>query len=224
MDEMEDDDEGARPLAESLLLALADLLFCPDFTVHSHKRGRPVSSALHLNYSIYTSASSLGESSMMILLSLFIFWMHSHKHLIPCNATFYEACSVWITGYPVFWLADQRAYQWNWPHRLGKALTFRQICRFSTVVTLIIFSGSSIKSMYSDGPFETDAAFYSIDADVKSVWNQNVLFFMLAVAHTSYVFIQQCELNLLPNQEYRIKDVWMKQCLHPKRTKSLFPD
>uniref|UniRef100_A0A8C5H0Y4 Protein HID1-like n=1 Tax=Gouania willdenowi TaxID=441366 RepID=A0A8C5H0Y4_GOUWI len=33
-----DDDDGARPLAESLLLAVADLLFCPDFTVHSHKR------------------------------------------------------------------------------------------------------------------------------------------------------------------------------------------
>ncbi|XP_029294507.1 LOW QUALITY PROTEIN: protein HID1 [Cottoperca gobio] len=37
-DELEDDD-GARPLAESLLLAIADLLFCPDFTVHSHRRG-----------------------------------------------------------------------------------------------------------------------------------------------------------------------------------------
>ncbi|CAB1350099.1 unnamed protein product [Coregonus sp. 'balchen'] len=37
-DEM-DDDEGARPLAESLLLAMADLLFCPDFTVNSHRRG-----------------------------------------------------------------------------------------------------------------------------------------------------------------------------------------
>ncbi|XP_078140775.1 protein HID1 isoform X1 [Centroberyx gerrardi] len=37
-DEM-DDDDGARPLAESLLLAIADLLFCPDFTVHSHRRG-----------------------------------------------------------------------------------------------------------------------------------------------------------------------------------------
>ncbi|CAL8274809.1 unnamed protein product [Lota lota] len=36
-EEMEDDD-SARPLAESLLLAVADLLFCPDFTVHSHKR------------------------------------------------------------------------------------------------------------------------------------------------------------------------------------------
>lgn len=42
-DEMYDDD-GARPLAESLLLAIADLLFCPDFTVHSHRRG-PVSIA-----------------------------------------------------------------------------------------------------------------------------------------------------------------------------------
>uniref|UniRef100_A0A9J7XX80 HID1 domain containing n=2 Tax=Cyprinus carpio TaxID=7962 RepID=A0A9J7XX80_CYPCA len=36
-----DEDEGARPLAESLLLAVADLLFCPDFTVQSHKKGRP---------------------------------------------------------------------------------------------------------------------------------------------------------------------------------------
>ncbi|XP_011476446.1 protein HID1 [Oryzias latipes] len=38
MNELEEDD-GARPLAELLLLAVADLLFCPDFTVHSHKRG-----------------------------------------------------------------------------------------------------------------------------------------------------------------------------------------
>uniref|UniRef100_H3CWN3 HID1 domain containing n=1 Tax=Tetraodon nigroviridis TaxID=99883 RepID=H3CWN3_TETNG len=38
-----DEDDGARPLAESLLLAIADLLFCPDFTVHSHRRG-PVDS------------------------------------------------------------------------------------------------------------------------------------------------------------------------------------
>ncbi|ELW68331.1 hypothetical protein TREES_T100007466 [Tupaia chinensis] len=34
----EEDDESARPLAESLLLAIADLLFCPDFTVQSHRR------------------------------------------------------------------------------------------------------------------------------------------------------------------------------------------
>ncbi|KAJ8251449.1 hypothetical protein GJAV_G00221470 [Gymnothorax javanicus] len=39
MDEGEDD--GARPLAESLLLAIADLLFCPDFTVQSYKKGAP---------------------------------------------------------------------------------------------------------------------------------------------------------------------------------------
>ncbi|KAL4612904.1 protein HID1 [Arapaima gigas] len=37
----EGDDDGARPLAESLLLAIADLLFCPDFTVQSHKKGGP---------------------------------------------------------------------------------------------------------------------------------------------------------------------------------------
>ncbi|XP_036267996.1 protein HID1 isoform X1 [Pipistrellus kuhlii] len=36
--EGEDDDENARPLAESLLLAIADLLFCPEFTVQSHRR------------------------------------------------------------------------------------------------------------------------------------------------------------------------------------------
>ncbi|XP_022599156.1 protein HID1-like [Seriola dumerili] len=37
LDEDGGDDE-ARPLAESLLLAVADLLFCPDFTVQSHKK------------------------------------------------------------------------------------------------------------------------------------------------------------------------------------------
>ncbi|XP_056153500.1 protein HID1-like [Lampris incognitus] len=35
------DDNEARPLAESLLLAVADLLFCPDFTVQSHKKDGP---------------------------------------------------------------------------------------------------------------------------------------------------------------------------------------
>lgn len=38
----DDDDENARPLAESLLLAIADLLFCPDFTVQSHRRSTVV--------------------------------------------------------------------------------------------------------------------------------------------------------------------------------------
>ncbi|KAI1886428.1 hypothetical protein AGOR_G00195660 [Albula goreensis] len=33
----EGDEDGARALAESLLLAIADLLFCPDFTVPSNK-------------------------------------------------------------------------------------------------------------------------------------------------------------------------------------------
>uniref|UniRef100_A0A8C5C006 HID1 domain containing n=1 Tax=Gadus morhua TaxID=8049 RepID=A0A8C5C006_GADMO len=36
----------ARPLAESLLLAVADLLFCPDFTVHSHKRKKCLTESL----------------------------------------------------------------------------------------------------------------------------------------------------------------------------------
>ncbi|XP_008293610.1 protein HID1-like isoform X2 [Stegastes partitus] len=40
LDEDADDDE-ARPLAESLLLAIADLLFCPDFTIQSHKKSGP---------------------------------------------------------------------------------------------------------------------------------------------------------------------------------------
>ncbi|XP_051968934.1 protein HID1-like [Xyrauchen texanus] len=34
--EDESDDESTRPLAKSLLTAIADLLFCPDFTVESH--------------------------------------------------------------------------------------------------------------------------------------------------------------------------------------------
>ncbi|XP_061892870.1 protein HID1-like [Entelurus aequoreus] len=42
-----DDDEGARPLAESLLLAIADLLFSPDFTVHSHRRGPDSVESMH---------------------------------------------------------------------------------------------------------------------------------------------------------------------------------
>ncbi|XP_064808811.1 protein HID1-like [Oncorhynchus masou masou] len=51
-DEGDDDDDGARPLAESLLLAVSDLLFCPDFTVQSHKRtGLPVGpDNLFVNY------------------------------------------------------------------------------------------------------------------------------------------------------------------------------
>ncbi|KAM9336744.1 protein HID1b isoform 2-T2 [Symphorus nematophorus] len=34
----DEDDAEARPLAESLLLAISDLLFCPDFTAQSHKK------------------------------------------------------------------------------------------------------------------------------------------------------------------------------------------
>lgn len=41
LDEEEEDEEQSRPLAEALLLSIADLLFCPDFTVHSHDRSGP---------------------------------------------------------------------------------------------------------------------------------------------------------------------------------------
>ncbi|KAM9837592.1 protein HID1b [Aulostomus maculatus] len=40
LDEDGDEDDG-RPLAQSLLLAVADLLFCPDFTIQSHKKSGP---------------------------------------------------------------------------------------------------------------------------------------------------------------------------------------
>lgn len=46
----DEDDENARPLAESLLLAVTDLLFCPDFTVQSHRRSTVVS--WNLNHEI----------------------------------------------------------------------------------------------------------------------------------------------------------------------------
>ncbi len=42
LDEDGDEDE-ARPLAESLLLAIADLLFCPNFTAQTHKKNSTVS-------------------------------------------------------------------------------------------------------------------------------------------------------------------------------------
>lgn len=59
MDEMDDDDDGARPLAESLLLAISDLLFCPEFTVQSHKRGGPVSNLSESLYRVYSVTPSL---------------------------------------------------------------------------------------------------------------------------------------------------------------------
>ena len=36
-DDDDDDDAGERPLAEMLINAISDLLFCPDFTVAYHK-------------------------------------------------------------------------------------------------------------------------------------------------------------------------------------------
>lgn len=55
--EEDDGEDEARPLAESLLLAIANLLFCPDFTVQSCKRNSPVSltgSVLDISLFIWT--------------------------------------------------------------------------------------------------------------------------------------------------------------------------
>ncbi|CAL1599846.1 unnamed protein product [Knipowitschia caucasica] len=41
LDEEGEDEDQCRPLAESLLLSIADLLFCPDFTVHRHNKSGP---------------------------------------------------------------------------------------------------------------------------------------------------------------------------------------
>ncbi|KAK7919184.1 hypothetical protein WMY93_010468 [Mugilogobius chulae] len=41
LDEEVEEEDQCRPLAESLLLSIADLLFCPDFTVHSHNKSGP---------------------------------------------------------------------------------------------------------------------------------------------------------------------------------------
>ncbi|XP_015266231.1 PREDICTED: protein HID1 [Gekko japonicus] len=43
----DEDDENARPLAESLLLAVADLLFCPEFTVQSHRKNVDTAEDIH---------------------------------------------------------------------------------------------------------------------------------------------------------------------------------
>ncbi len=44
----EGDDESTRPLAESLLTAISDLLFCPDFTVESHSSTSAVTVSFYL--------------------------------------------------------------------------------------------------------------------------------------------------------------------------------
>lgn len=41
LDEEDEEEDQCRALAESLLLSIADLLFCPDFTVHSHNKSAP---------------------------------------------------------------------------------------------------------------------------------------------------------------------------------------
>lgn len=41
LDDEGEDEEQSRPLAESLLLSISDLLFCPDFTVQRHSKNCP---------------------------------------------------------------------------------------------------------------------------------------------------------------------------------------
>lgn len=50
----ESDDESTRPLAESLLTAVSDLLFCPDFTVESHCRTTAVKPSPSTSISTYS--------------------------------------------------------------------------------------------------------------------------------------------------------------------------
>ncbi|KTF83463.1 hypothetical protein cypCar_00041468, partial [Cyprinus carpio] len=67
----ESDDECTRPLAESLLTAISDLLFCPDFTVESHGRTSAVTLSILPNL-----AELLTNKIRFILLSL------AEKHLL----------------------------------------------------------------------------------------------------------------------------------------------
>lgn len=47
LDDDGEDEAEPRPLAESLLLAVSDLLFCPDFTVQQEKKSKSVSVMFH---------------------------------------------------------------------------------------------------------------------------------------------------------------------------------
>ncbi|MGH0144664.1 UNVERIFIED_CONTAM: hypothetical protein FKN15_029637 [Acipenser sinensis] len=70
------DDDSGRPLAESLLLAIADLLFCPEFTVQSHKKGSLADDGDN------DSGRSLAESLLLAIADLLFcpeFTVQSHK-------------------------------------------------------------------------------------------------------------------------------------------------
>lgn len=151
MDEMDDDDDGARPLAESLLLAIADLLFCPEFTVQSHKRGGPVSNLSESLYHVYL-ASLLSCS-----------WLNPLKFLVQfIFLLFIPLKDYRLTG-PVVWGSSRSIldmYQGEWliiftltwtsaTDAMSSFLVHSAFCcccmrvGFLTVRKLLIYSGTS---------------------------------------------------------------------------------
>uniref|UniRef100_A0A673AQ19 Protein HID1-like n=1 Tax=Sphaeramia orbicularis TaxID=375764 RepID=A0A673AQ19_9TELE len=81
-----DDDDGARPLAESLLLAIADLLFCPDFTVHSHKRGPDsVESMQSIDSCEYIWEAGVGFAQLLLYYILLLTCFSEAMYLPPSS-------------------------------------------------------------------------------------------------------------------------------------------
>ncbi|KAM7370382.1 hypothetical protein PAMP_009935 [Pampus punctatissimus] len=75
------DDEEARPLAESLLLAVADLLFCPDFTVQSHKKSSPDSAE---DIQTLDSCEYIWEAGVGFAQSPLLNYVHDlNRHALP---------------------------------------------------------------------------------------------------------------------------------------------
>ncbi|MEQ2206115.1 cell wall biogenesis protein, partial [Xenoophorus captivus] len=97
----EDDDETeARPLAESLLLAIADLLFCPDFTVQSHKKSN--SDTLEEMRSI-DSCEYIWESGVGFAQSPSLNYIHDrNRHALPLFTSLLNVvCSYDPVGYGI---------------------------------------------------------------------------------------------------------------------------
>lgn len=76
----DDEDDESRPLAESLLLSIADLLFCPGFTAQSNKK----SSSVSLKSLVYNKYHQLQWGKSHIMLSV----LHSWEHF--CHLTLNE--------------------------------------------------------------------------------------------------------------------------------------
>uniref|UniRef100_A0A8D0GYL5 HID1 domain containing n=1 Tax=Sphenodon punctatus TaxID=8508 RepID=A0A8D0GYL5_SPHPU len=67
----DEDDDNARPLAESLLLAVADLLFCPDFTVQSHRKSTVVSQPASFRGHVWPPGLRFPMELLKLLLTCF---------------------------------------------------------------------------------------------------------------------------------------------------------